>query len=270
MALIGYTGFAFVKKRQKQPDDQVDEWIMETLFYRRSVAQIMDALATEAPVWVDAMPGPWRAQAFSLIGWAPQSDGCHLPFAGLVSNFHNAQGQPLGASTPTFTSLRSLPTPKPWFVSQVGVSLTTSEVRWMRRGLNRLTTQSAGPDRVADLLVQTLRQVADRASNLVGRAAMVSCLPRPPGRASGAFLTNRRGRPSLDTPTFFYQGDGPDSVRVFGPLTVCGESGMSEVSLEYLNESESDVLFKSRLRRPKFRDLVVGDAQLPPVSEAAD
>jgi hypothetical protein len=250
LAVIGYTGFAFVDRRQRQPDDQVDEWITEQLYRRDSVASVLEVLASASPAWVNRMPETWRAQAYSVVGWAPQRDGGVVPFIALVSNFHDDQGRVRNATSADFTRLLASPPPLPWFVGQIGEPLSPAEIRAMKKALDRLIGEAA-PDRVANVLVQIVRMVAARVPKRVGRAVMVSCLPRPGSAAPNFFLTERRGRPTMDTPTFFYRGEDRDDRQAYGPLWVCGEQGFSDASLEYLNETGSDVSFEVRLRGPK-------------------
>jgi hypothetical protein len=252
LAVIGYTGFAFVDRRQREPEDQVDEWIMEQLYRRESVEAVLDALETESPAWINRMPGPWRAQAYSVVGWAPQGDGSFVPFIASVSNFQDDQGRFRSATTPDFARLLLCPPPLPWSVDQVGEPLIPAEGRAMTKALNRLIGETAAPDRVADVLVQIVRMVAARVPERVGSAVMVSCLPRPSSAVPpNVFLTERRGRPTMDTATFFYRGEDPDDPEGYGPLYVCGEQGFSDASVIYLNETGSDFSFEVRLRGPR-------------------
>jgi hypothetical protein len=251
LAVIGYTGFAFVDRRQRQPDDQVDEWIMEQLYRRDSVESVLTVLEAESPAWVNRMPGAWRAQAYSVVGWAPQRDRGVVPFSAVVSNFHDDQGRVSNATTADFTRLLACPPPMPWFVGQVGEPLSLAEIRTMKKALDRLIGETVAPDRVANVLVQIVRMVAARVPERVGGAVMVSCLPRPTSAAPNIFLTERRGRPTMDTATFFYRGEDRDDSQAYGPLLVCGEKGLSDVSVEYLNETGSDVSFEARFRGPK-------------------
>ncbi|MFC4555404.1 hypothetical protein [Georgenia faecalis] len=261
-ALVGYTGFAFVDRRQRSPQDQVDEWIVETLFRRKNIREVMQALEQEAPTWVNAMPGPWRPQAFSLVGWAPQPDATVRPFAGLVSNFHGERGEIRATSTEEFSRRVVFPPPGQWFMSQVGEPLLPSELRAVKGGLRRLDAQGAGPDRVADLLMAVLALVSSRAAGRVGTTAMVSCLPPPEIEpVEAVLLTERRGRPTLHHPSFFYRGPDPDSVTAFGPHLVCGENAWSEPSVEYFNESGSDMRVSATLRGPKDKAEGRGTAQ---------
>ena len=248
-AVVGYTGFAFVHRRQRQPDDQVDEWIMETLYRRLSVRDVVDALATEAGKWVTAMPGQWRAQAFSIVGWAPQPDGRVAPFAALVSNFHSDQGQVLASTRPDFTRIVEFPREGEWHVFTVGTPLRGEESRAMRKAIIR--SQGKDPARIADVLVHVVRNVSGRVPSLVGPAVMVACIPRPDAANPAPFmLTERQGRPTLDSPSFFYRGENPDLPRSYAPLFVCGDRG-NDFAIEYLNESGSDLDITMRLRAPR-------------------
>lgn len=251
LAVVGYTGFAFVDRRQREPEDQVDEWIMERLYGRTSVAAVLDALAADSVRWVNAMPGPWRAQAYNVVGWAPQADGRVVPFTGLVSNFHDEQGSVLTATRTDFSQLLMCPPPGRWFVGQVGQSLIPSEVRVMRQALDRIESEPPAPHRVADVLVAIVRMVSRRAPGRVGPAVMISCLPKPNSASPQMFLTERRGRPTMDTATFFYRREDVDTPQAYGPLWVCGEQGFSDLSLEYLNESGSDVSIEVKIRARK-------------------
>jgi hypothetical protein len=119
----------------------------------------------------------------------------------------------------------------------------------MRKAIERI--RDPNPARIADILVHVVRNVSVRVPSLVGKSAMVTCIPRPNLSNPSPFtLTGRRGRPSSDHPTFFYRGEDRDSTLGYAPLFVCGESG-SDFHVEYLNETGSDASITLSLRQPR-------------------
>lgn len=249
LAVIGYTGFAFVNRQQRIPTDQVDEWIRRTLYNRLSIFEIIEALKQEAKKWVYNMPGDWRAQAFTIAGWAPQRSGSFKHFAALISNFHDERGNILKSIQSEFISTIISPPSEEPIISVVGQRLTAEEYRAMRRAL--ALTKGEDPGRVSDVLVHIVRNVSRRIPSLVGQSVMVTCIPQPSSFNPAQFiLTERWGRPVLDHPTFFYRDPDSNQYRGYAPLFVCGDSG-HDFTIDYLNESGSDASITVSMRGPR-------------------
>ncbi|MDG4829079.1 hypothetical protein O7627_07140 [Solwaraspora sp. WMMD1047] len=239
MASIAFTGNAYRDHRNVKP---VDDWITEIVGGARSVHDLYASLLNGATDWLESRRVP-HPQAFSLVGWAPQLDGTHLGYVGLISNFHDKRGT-LRAPTKEFTWLRAMRNrtarPRSFFLARAGALMRPEEFRAAMRGLKRVMKAGGDPARAADILTGVIRLVAER-DPTVGREVMITCLPRPSGTGNEQFLvTSRAGRPSLSQPSFFYRGTGDDSVS-FAPQTVCQHAVQTIERIRYLNASGGDV-----------------------------
>ncbi|WP_200216144.1 hypothetical protein, partial [Micromonospora coerulea] len=239
MASIAFTGNAYRDHRNVKP---VDDWITEIVGGATSVDDLYTSLLSAATDWLESRRVP-HPQAFSLVGWAPQLDGSHVAYAGLISNFHDQRGN-LRAATKEFTWLRAMRNgaverPGTFFLARAGALMRLEEFRAAMRGLKRVMRAGGDPARAADILTAVIRLVAEREPT-VGKEVMITCLPRPSGTENDQFLgTSRAGRPSLSHPSFFYRGTGDDSVS-FAPQTVCQHAVQTIERIKYLNASGSD------------------------------
>jgi hypothetical protein len=241
LASIAYTGNAFRDRRETKP---IDDWVAETIGPATSVYDLFGYLIHGAEAWLKQTRAIHR-QAFSIVGWAPQVDGRFVPYAGLISNFHDERGD-LRLTTREFTWLRvarnynNIPRLRTFYLARAGATMTKEEFRIGFRAIKRLFRTGADPARAADILTHLIRLIAKREPT-VGADVMVTCIPKPSGAAAASLVTARTGMPNLQMPTFFYRRqDGHDSV-VFGPKCVCNHMVQSIDQVTYLNASGSDV-----------------------------
>jgi hypothetical protein len=239
LASVAYTGNAFRDRRQTKP---VDDWVAETIGPATSVYELFGYLIHGAEAWLKRTPAIHR-QAFSLVGWAPHLDGRFVPYAGLISNFHDERGD-LRLTTREFSWVRVARNDRPrrgtFHLARAGVTVTKEEFRSAFRGIKRLFRSDVDPARAADILTHLIRLIAKRELT-VGADVMVTCIPKPSGEAAASLVTARTGKPNLQVPTFFYRRqDGADTVA-FGPKCVCNHTVQSIDQVTYLNASGSDV-----------------------------
>lgn len=239
IASIAYTGNAY---RDRDGTKQVDDWITEVVGAAGSVDGLYALLINGAIEWLESVRVP-HPQAFSLAGWAPQVDGTYIGYVGLVSNFHDQNGN-LRAPTTEFTWLRAVRNktakPRSFFLSRTGATVRPEEFRAAVKGIKRVMKDDGDPARVADLLAQVIRHVSKR-DPTIGEEVMITCLPRPTGTENDQFFTtSRSGRPGLDNPSFFYRGTSGDDSVSFAPQTVCAHVVQTIERIRYHNASGSD------------------------------
>jgi hypothetical protein len=238
LASVAYTGNAFRDRRQTKP---VDDWVAETIGPARSTHELFGSLMHGAEAWLKKTSTIHR-QAFSIVGWTNLGDGQQVPYAGLISNFHDELGN-LRLTTRKFSWLQvtrnKVPRERTFHLARAGATMTDEEFRIAFRLIKRIFRKGVDPARVADALTEVIRLISTREPT-VGDNVMVTCIPRPPHIAPH-LMTARKGKPNLEIPTFFYRNrNGLDSIE-FGPKLVCNHTVQSIDEVAYLNASGNDV-----------------------------
>jgi hypothetical protein len=234
---IGYTGVGILK------GTPTHEWIARLLTDSgcRDAAHACRIIVDSAPAAFSNLPRPLRRHTFLLAGWAYFGTPAKLrSYHCLVSNSYELSGQVAPQPLGTFNSfLRVLGQDEPSYGHLLGEPLTTNRAENLRRNIRRLVERQIGPQETLRLLVDEIVHSSESRPT-VGSKILGFCIPKESARVR--FETGRSvmlaTQPNSSLTTFTYFEKGFDELQQFGPTTVCGEFGVTDLKTQ--NDTSRD------------------------------
>lgn len=230
--IIGFTGIAFIDRRQKQP---VSEWIAEQLWMKSTLQEGIDALRYGAQAAVDKLYGwPDRRLTIILSGFVNSPTNEHRsPILVRISNFESEAVRFSVHQNKFFVDFIHPIDPSRSVYLTAGAELSERERRIIHRRVEMVPHEQRDWNRTLRLMVVVQRLVNDR-DGTVGRDAMAVSLPIHPA-APGVLLSHIES-PDIETSNsmFSFIPEGDMTAKRYGPINVCGEWATTDYTSEVL------------------------------------
>jgi hypothetical protein len=178
-----------------------DNWLAKSLHELPLNSSVSDAAhsiakkATAAVAKTKVTKSKHRKLAFIGIGWGRRhGDDRFFPAVCRVSNFHDAYGQHRDEPREEFTvELMANRNAKSFGWIATGVPFDQAIKAKLTRQLRKCASHSTGPMPAIELMVRTVRSVADDRPS-VGRDVLTAMIPRGAAGINAVFLLNERTR----------------------------------------------------------------------------
>jgi SEC-C motif len=205
------------------------EWFQAQLARAMSQGRLVeDALqeaAEMAAQYVRALPPyvDYRAHAFVGVGWTPDDVQARVPFIVCLSNSIDEDGHWRNQPGDDFNTHReTLGSHDPLRLQVAPPLLSDEAFGHLAARIGSHLDDSTDPAPVARMLIQAIRDEAERPDSDVGMGVMVNNLPRAPGPPTGDVMLVGT-LPERDVRTFTYVPHGEWRGEYLGPLVVSSD-----------------------------------------------